>query len=424
MNDTLTVNDSLPGLSIPPKPGLFQRLVLEALSRMTEGCLRLHLPCGAQRVLGTAGHAHTATLRILRADFFKKVVLFGDVGFGESYVDGDWETDSVERVISWAILNIENAPGLTGSLRRFSALNLLRGLNRIGHLLRPNSVSTARRNIAEHYDLGNDFYSLWLDPTMTYSAAKFTSPADSLESAQTSKYDALCKHLRLNEGDHLLEIGTGWGGMAVHAARTYGCRVTTVTISEQQHAYATERVRREGLAGLVDVRLQDFRHITGRFDKIVSIEMMEALGERYIDTYCSKLQELAKPAALIALQYITVPDARYDELRRGIDFIQKHIFPGSLLMSVGRVATAMQRAGTFTLHQLDDLGLDYARTLRLWCENFHERLEAIRGQGFCEGFVRKWRYYLQYCEAAFAMRNISVVHALYSRPNNPALRAR
>jgi cyclopropane-fatty-acyl-phospholipid synthase len=313
---------------------------------------------------------------------------------------------------------------MSGSTRRVAALNLLKIYNRLRHLLRPNSLHLAKQNIAEHYDLGNDFYRLWLDPTMTYSAAKFSSETHSLEEAQLAKYEALCQMLRLKASDHLLEIGSGWGGMAEYAVKNYGCRITTVTISQRQYEYARQRFQRAGISDRIDLRLQDYREITGKFDKVISIEMMEAIGDRYLETYFAKINEVTNPDALIALQYITVPDSRHSALRRGVDFIQKHIFPGSLLLSVGRVNRAIHRTGELSLFELKDIGLDYARTLRCWFDRFNARLEEVRSQGFCERFVRKWNYYLQYCESAFAMRNISVVHALYSRPNNPNLRVR
>ena len=422
MNDTLTINDAISRSTAKTKPGLYERLIMDVFEKMQEGYLRLEMPDGTTRHFGTPGHDVSAHIRVVRSTFFQRCVLFGDVGFGESYVDGDWETESIERVISWAILNVENTPAMSGSTNRAAALNLLKFWNRLHHLLRPNSIRTAKQNIAEHYDLGNAFYQLWLDPTMTYSAAKFASPEQDLEQAQIAKYDGLCRRLRLSETDHLLEIGSGWGGMAAYAAKTYGCRVTTVTISERQYEYARERMVREGVADRVEVRLQDYRELTGQFDKVVSIEMMEALGDQYLETFCAKLHEVTRRDALIALQYITVPDSRHVELRRGIDWIQKHIFPGSILLSVGRVGQYMSRRGTFSLVELEDLGLDYARTLRRWFDQFNLKVEDVLGQGFGERFVRKWNYYLQYCEAAFAMRNISVVHAVYSRPNNPRLR--
>lgn len=401
--------------------GLYRRLVLDAMRNMTAGCLRLELPDGEAVIVGTPGAATSANIRVLDDAFFQKCVLFGDVGFGESYVDGDWDTDSISRVIAWAALNVENAPGMSGSKTRGFALNLLKSYNHLRHLLRTNSVATSRRNIAEHYDLGNDFYRLWLDETMTYSSAYFTESGQSLERAQLAKYDALCRKLRLQPTDHVLEIGTGWGGFASHAVNTYGCRVTTVTISEAQYAYALDRFSREGILDRVDIQLADYRTLTGQYDKIASIEMMEAIGDCYLETYFAKIHELLKPCGLVGLQYITVPDARHDELKRGVDWIQKHIFPGSLLLSVGRVNDALNRTGDLFLHDLEDFGTSYARTLHVWWEHFNARLGGVRALGFDERFVRKWNYYLQYCEAAFATRNISVVQAVYTRPNNGTL---
>jgi cyclopropane-fatty-acyl-phospholipid synthase len=423
MSDALTLQDTLTRETAKARPGLYQRLILDIFARMKEGHLRLELPDGTTLQYGTLGHGISAHIRVVNHRFFQRCVLFGDVGFGEAFVDGDWETDDIARVISWAILNVENSPAMSGSTRRTMTLNLLQFYNRLLHLLRPNSLNIARQNIAEHYDLGNDFYRLWLDPTMTYSAAKFSSPGQSLESAQIAKYDALCRRLRLNAMEHLLEIGSGWGGMACYAAKTYGCRVTTLTISQRQYEYTREQIQREGLSELVEVRLQDYREITGQFDKVVSIEMMEAIGDRYLDTYFKKIDEVTKRDALVSLQFITVPDSRHAELRRGIDWIQKHIFPGSLLLSVGRVNRAVNRTSAYSLVELEDLGLDYARTLRAWFESFSAKLDEVRALGFDDRFIRKWNYYLQYCEAAFAMRNISVVHAVYSRPNNGRLRA-
>ncbi len=419
MNDTLTASTAIPAKA---SPGLYQRLVLDALGKMTAGCLRIEFPGGTVHTIGTPGAEISAVIRVRDAAFFKRCMLFGDVGFGESYVDGDWGTDSIERVIAWAILNVENSPAMSGSKSRAFALNLLKFYNRARHLLRPNSIGTARQNISEHYDLGNDFYRLWLDPTMTYSSAIFTAPDQTLESAQTAKYDALCRKLRLVPSDHVLEIGSGWGGFACHAVRNYGCRVTTVTISTEQFHFAKERFKREGVAARVDIQLEDYRNITGQFDKVASIEMMEALGDRYLETYFAKIHSLLKPDGLVGVQYITVPDSRHAELKRGVDWIQKHIFPGSLLLSIGRVNQALNRTGDLSLHHLEDLGLSYARTLRMWFDTFNARAAEVRALGFDDRFIRKWNYYLQYCEAAFSMRNISVVQAIYTRPNNPRLR--
>ena len=404
------------------KPTLAQRLVLQALGKMTAGHLRLELPDGSVQEIGQSGAEISASIKIRRADFFQKVMFYGDVGFGESYVDGDWDTPSIERVISWAIHNIDTSPAMSGSKTKATVLNLLKFGNRVKHLLRPNTKETARQNISEHYDLGNDFYQLWLDPTMTYSSAIFSSPQQSLEEAQIAKYDALCQKLEIKPGDRVLEIGSGWGGFSSHAVRNYGCHVTTVTISQRQYDYAKERFQREGIADKVDIRLQDYRDITGKFDKVASIEMMEAIGDKFLETYFRKIHEVLTPDGMAALQYITCPDSRHAELKKGVDWIQKHIFPGSLLLSIGRVNQAINRTGDLYLHGLQDIGLSYARTLREWYETFNARQSAVRALGFDERFQRKWNYYLQYCEAAFAMRNISVVQAVYTRPNNSRLR--
>ena len=420
MSETLSIAEK----GNPDAPNLYQTLVMRSLEKMDAGMLRIELPDGSETVIGNPGAEVRAEIRVIDPAFFKKCVLFGDVGFGEAYVDGDWETDSIERVISWAIVNVEKSPGMSGSKTRALALNLLRQYNRVRHVLRPNSVETSRRNISEHYDLGNEFYRLWLDPTLTYSSARFTAPGQSLESAQVEKYDALCRKLALKADDYVLEIGSGWGGFACHAVKNYGCRVKTVTISEEQFKSAQSRFETAGVSDRVEIELMDYRNIQGSFDKVVSIEMMEAIGDRYLEGYFEVIHQVLKPGGLVGLQYITVPDCRHRELTGGVDWIQKHIFPGSLLLSVGRVNQAINRTGDLFLHHLEDLGASYARTLHAWWETFNAQHEAVRSLGFDERFVRKWNYYLQYCEAAFARRNISVVQAIYTRPNNNSLHIR
>ena len=408
-----------------------QRSVLGAFAAMRRGHLRLELPGGmvhefgsreAEENLPLAVPSHAAII-IRRPEFFKKCFWSGDIGFAESFIDGDWETPDIAAVVAWFVLNIENAPTLSGSDRaRSLALNFLRFANRVGHLLRPNSRAIARRNISEHYDLSNDFFALFLDPSMMYSGAHWKSAGATLAEAQFEKNDALCRKLRLQPEDHVLEVGTGWGGWSLHAARNYGCRVTTVTISRQQFELARQRVEIAGLADQIDIQLCDYRDLSGSYDKIVSIEMMEAIGHRYLPEFCATLNRVLKPDGLLALQFITCPDSRYDQFRRGVDFIQKHIFPGSLLLSINRVNDQLSRAGGFVLHGAEDYGHDYVRTLRAWHENFRSRLDEVRALGFDDRFIRKWSYYLGYCEAAFAMRNISVVQTLHTRANNLALK--
>jgi cyclopropane-fatty-acyl-phospholipid synthase len=417
---TTTLNVPLARKQTTPA-SFYERIVLQALARMTQGGLRLELPDGTRLVFGRPEDPRCAQVRIVNRGFFKRCVLFGDVGFGEAYVDGDWETEDITRVIAWFILNVDNAPGLSGSRAKQWLVNLLGWQNRIGHWLRPNSLETSRRNIAEHYDLGNDFYQLFLDRTMTYSSALFETPGQPLEAAQIAKYDRLCRQLQLQPGEHVLEIGTGWGGFSRHAALHYGVRIKTVTISEAQYQYARALFRREKLDRQIDVQLMDYRLVSGKFDKIVSVEMLEAVGDAWLETYFAKCQELLKPAGLLALQMITCPDGRHDSLRKNVDWIQKHIFPGSLLLSVHRVNTALRRTGDMFLHDLKDLGLDYAETLRRWRSAFNLNEAAVRALDFDTRFIRKWNYYLSYCEAAFARRNITVVQAVYTRPNNPTL---
>jgi len=417
------------------RPSLFRRPVLAALGALRHGRLELELPGGGQAAFGEAEAAGPiplaspavriparAQIRVLREAFFRRCALYGDIGFAEAYRDGDWETPDLPAVIAWFVRNHAQAPTLSGSARARSwAVNSLRLANRLGHLLRPNSQGRAARNIRAHYDLSNEFFALFLDPSLMYSAAKWTPSARTLEEAQHEKNAALCRKLRLGPADHVLEIGAGWGGWAVQAAREHGCRVTTVTLSPRQCELARRRVAAAGLAGRVEVQLRDYRELAGRFDKIVSIEMMEAIGHRYLPGFCAVLDRVLKPDGILALQFITCPDARYRQLRRGVDFIQKHIFPGSLLLSLNRVNGCLERAGGFIVHGVEDLGTDYAVTLRHWRERFEAQLAPVRALGFDERFVRTWRYYLSYCEAAFALRNISVVQTVHTRPNNLAL---
>jgi cyclopropane-fatty-acyl-phospholipid synthase len=407
---------------------LFQGAVLNAFAEMKLGRMRLELPDGNVHEFGTAGLAtgevaprisNTAFLRVRRPAFFTKSALYGDIGFAESFIDGDWESPDLTALLGWFVLNLDQAPTLSGSQKAKSlALNILRLGNRIGHLLRPNTRANAQRNISAHYDLSNDFFALWLDPTMMYSGARWTEGAATLEQAQTAKNDALCRKLHLKPTDHVLEIGTGWGGWSLHAARHYGCRVTTLTISQQQYDLASQQIAAAGLADRIEVRLQDYRDLTGRFDKIVSIEMLEAVGHRYLADYAAVCDRVLKRDGLIALQFITYPDSRYEQLRRGVDFIQKHIFPGSLLLSVNRLNHLFAEKGNFVLHGLEDMGRDYTRTLVCWRELFHAKLDQVRALGFDDRFIRKWEYYFCYCEVAFAMRNISVVQTVHTRPNN------
>ena len=405
-------------VAISAKRGFYERTVLGMLSKMNLGTLNLTLPSGEQITLGNGEGNITANAKIKNSDFFKRCVLYGDIGFGEAYVDGEWDTDNITNVIRWFLLNVDNAPTVSGSSARSFVLNVLKIFNTIYHSKRENSLKGSKKNISAHYDLNNDFFASFLDSTMTYSAAYFYKDGISLQEAQLAKYDRLCKQMNLKAGDHVLEIGSGWGGNALHMAKNYDCYVTSVTISEEQCKLAKERVEKEGLSDKINIILQDYRYLSGQFDKIVSIEMLEAVGAKFYDVYFKKCHELLKKNGVLALQVITCPDSRFESLRTGVDWIQKHIFPGSLLPSVAAINRSINNTGDLTLVDLKDMGLDYARTLNLWHSEFNKNISQIKKLGFDDTFIRKWNYYFCYCEAAFDMRNINVMQMVYARPNN------
>jgi len=403
---------------------IFRKLVLDSFKPMRRGALEVALPGGGIRRFGGLSKRLVARIEVRSESFFRRCVLFGPIGFAEAYIEGEWDTPDLTRVIAWFILNAPESRAIeTGRGVKPAGFNLLKAANRLAHKRRPNSLRISRRNIAGHYDLGNDFFRLWLDPTMTYSCAYFDPPESALRDAQVRKYDGLCRKLQISAGDEVLEIGTGWGGFSLHAAGTYGCRVTTITISEEQFAEASRRVAEAGLAGRVTVRLEDYRAVRGQFDKIVSIEMIEAVGDRYLETFLGCCQRMLRPRGLLGFQMITCPDGQFEILRDGVDFIQKHIFPGSLLVSQARMTAALNRIGDLNLYDWEDMGMHYAKTLAAWRGRFEARIGEVRALGFDDRFIRKWRYYLCYCEAAFGTRNISVVQAIYTRPNNLGIRS-
>ena len=400
------------------KPGLYQQLVFRQLRQMHFGRLKLTLPDGQTYSFGDGINPVYASVSITHKDFFKKLILFGDIGFGEAYVEGLWETDNITLVISWVLLNIENAPNVSGSKSQTFALNILRVWNRVTHHLRSNTLAGSRKNISEHYDLNNEFFATFLDKTMTYSSGYFKREDMKLEEAQFEKYDRLCQKLNLRPSDHVLEIGSGWGGNAIFMAKNYGCKVTSLTLSVEQQKLAEERIAQAGLTERIQILLMDYRHIGGSFDKIVSIEMLEAVGHQYLDSYFQKCNSLLKKDGILAIQVITCPDSRYTSLRKNVDWIQKYIFPGSLLPSVSAINQSVNRTGDMSLMDLKEFGLHYAYTLKAWLDKFNDSLPEIKSLGYDDQFIRKWTYYLCYCEAAFAMRNISVMQLVYSRPNN------
>jgi cyclopropane-fatty-acyl-phospholipid synthase len=282
--------------------------------------------------------------------------------------------------------------------------------------LRRNTRTGSKRNIADHYDLSNDFFAAMLDPTMTYSSGVFLTSTSTLAEASAEKYDRICRKLLLTPNDHVLEIGTGWGGFALHAAKHYGCQVTTTTISQEQHAFAATRIREALLEDRITLLSDDYRDLHGHYDKLVSIEMIEAVGEKFLPEYFSKCSELLKPEGMMLLQAITIPDFRYDRYRKSVDFIQRYVFPGGFLPSIGAIGDGISRSTDFRFFHAEDFGSHYARTLFLWRRNFWENIDKVRSLGFDERFIRTWHYYLCYCEAGFRERQIGVSQLLLAKP--------
>jgi cyclopropane-fatty-acyl-phospholipid synthase len=345
--------------------------------------------------------------------FYRAIATHGSVGAGEAYMDGLWRCDDLVGLVRLLVRNRDRLDAMETGLARLGgwAMRLLHGAKR-------NTRRGSRRNIAAHYDLGNEFFRLFLDQELMYSSAVFAHDGESLETAQRRKLERICRKLDLQPGDHLLEIGTGWGGMALHAARHFGCRVTTTTISREQYALATERVAAAGLSDRVTVLLQDYRDLQGRYDKLVSIEMVEAIGHQYLDTYVAKCASLLKPDGLALIQAITIEDHRYAQALRSVDFIKRHVFPGSFIPCVSVMTSASARASDLRLINLEDIGPSYALTLRHWRQRFLSRLDAVRAQGYDERFIRMWEFYLCYCEGGFIERSIGDVHLLFARPGN------
>jgi len=395
-----------------------EKVIDKVFTPLKLGQLIIQWPDGTQRIYGQEPDGITAEIHVRRHDFFKKCLLYGDVGFGEAYVDGDWDTPDLARVIEWMILNVEHHPTLMADASKNQPVNWFRLFNTWAHKLRDNTLIGSRKNISAHYDLGNDFFKTFLDPSMAYSSGYFTNSKQSLQEAQIAKFDTWCKKLRLKATDRVLEIGCGWGGFAVYAARNYGCHITGITISKEQYDYCQELIIKEGLTDKIKVQFVDYRHVTGLYDKIISIEMIEAVGHKFMPVYFKQIHHLLKRDGVVGLQMILSPDHRYESFRKNVDFIQKHIFPGSLLPSLRTIQQAIHDTGILCVFDYEDISLSYVKTLRLWREEFNHQRTRVEALGFNETFIRKWNYYLSYCEAAFRMRNIAVAQVVLSRPNN------
>ena len=337
-----------------------------------------------------------ATIEVVSPRFYRRTLLGGDLGFAESYAKSEWFTDNLTNLISILILNKEKLSGLNIGWNFMTKI-----FARIGHWRRRNTLSGSKRNIQEHYDLSNEMFMTFLDKTMTYSCGFFENKKDSLYQAQINKIDKILDKVNLEAGDHLLEIGSGWGALAKRAVRRTGCKVTTITLSERQYSYVKKLIKEEKLEDNINIELMDFRKMEGAYDKIVSVEMIEAIGFDLFNPYFAKIESLMKPGGRAAIQAITYPDENYDIYRKGCDFIQKFIFPGSLLPSVAAMKNSV-RLTEMEVEDLERIGPHYATTLSLWNKNFNENIEDIKELGFDQYFINLWNYYFSYCEAGFA----------------------
>ena len=400
--------------SLSPLTRLARTLLLSQLRRIQQGRLRLIDGALDERFGSVSENVPLdVTIRVRNARFYSDVVFAGTVGAGEAYINGHWHCDNLTDLVRLMVVNREVMRDVDSGWSRLSA-----PLMKAAHWLNRNDKSGSRRNIAAHYDLGNRFFELFLDDTMAYSCGIFRDADATLHEAQIAKFDAACSKLELGPGQHLLEIGTGWGGLAIHAAQRYGCRVTTTTISREQFNYARERVAEAGLEGRITLLLEDYRDLRGSYDKLVSIEMIEAVGHQYLDTYFRKCGDLLKPDGAMLLQAITIRDQLYAQARRSVDFIKRFIFPGSFMPSVRALADSIARSSDLKLFHLEDIGPHYARTLKLWRERFMARQSEVRGQGYPETFVRMWEYYLCYCEGGFQERQLGDVQMLLTKPRS------
>ena len=401
-----------------PRPGRHlldsyaERLLRARLTGLAHGALTLvHNEQVTQYGLATLRCPLSVTLRVHDARFYSDVAFGGSVGAGEAYMQGYWSVDNLTALVRILLNNREVLDGMETGFARATG-----PLRKALHWTARNTRRGSRRNISAHYDLGNDLFRLFLDPTLMYSSAIFDKPEMTLEEASIAKLERICRKLDLQPSDHVVEIGTGWGGFALYAAQHYGCHVTTTTISRQQYQLATARVAAAGLSDRVTALQQDYRDLAGEYDKLVSIEMIEAIGHQYLETYFRKCSALLKPDGLMLLQAITIVDQRYRAALHDVDFIKRYIFPGSFIPSIGALTGAAARASDLRLFHLEDIGPHYATTLRCWRANFFANIDSVRELGYSEAFIRMWEFYLCYCEGGFIERATGDVHMLWAKP--------
>ncbi len=397
------------------KPRLSDRFarntVFRSLDNLRDGRLTVLSQAGLRAFGDHREGDLQCTITVRDETFFRRVMWGGSLGAAEAYLDGLWDCDDLTNLIRLFARNMETSSDVGG---RFTWLKDLAA--RSYHALQANTKTGSRRNVHEHYDLGNDFFSLFLDETMMYSSAIFERDNMTLAEASTAKLDRICRKLQLEPDDHLLEIGTGWGGLALHVAKNYGCKVTTTTISQEQFEFARQRITEAGLSDRVRLLLEDYRDLKGQYDRLVSIEMIEAVGSKYFDTYFRKCGELLKPTGMMLLQGITIPEQRYGQYLKSCDFIQRYIFPGGCLPSIHAIGDSVARETDMRFLHLEDFAGHYAQTLREWRNRFLNQLDRVREMGFSERFIRMWDYYFCYCEGAFLERATGVVQLLLGKP--------
>ena len=392
---------------------LLRKAFLDKLANLENAVLTISDALGECELGSEATDGLRARIDVLDMSFYRQVALGGSIGAAESYMDQAWQADDLCRVIQILVRNRDLLDSMEGGLA-----TLANQLLKVWHFANRNSQQGSRKNIAAHYDLGNELFALFLDQHGMYSSATFYQPEQSLEDASTAKLDRICQKLHLQPGDHVLEIGTGWGGFATYAAKKFGCLVTTTTISKEQYQAAQQRIADAGVADRVTVLMEDYRDLQGHYDKLVSIEMIEAVGHHYLDTYLKQCAALLKPSGLALIQAITIEDRYYHQALKSVDFIKRYIFPGSFIPCVSAIVASASRCTDLRLINLEDQGESYALTLNHWRKRFMAALDQVRAQGYNEEFIRMWEFYLCYCEGGFKEKSISNVQFLLAKPGN------
>ena len=402
----------LPSVKSWRSTALAKRLVFKLFNQLRHGELVIQDGDTTHRFGGgDVSIAPSATIVIHEKRTYSRILTGGTMGAAEAYIDGDWSTEQLTDVTRVFSANIPILEAMKHKQNWFIKAGV-----KLAHAARKNSVSGSRENIAAHYDLGNEFFSLFLDPSLMYSSAVYPKGSDNLAEASQHKLKLICEDLELKPTDHLVEIGTGWGGMAIYAAENYGCNVTTTTISKEQLDYARAEVERRGLQDKVTLLFEDYRNLSGQFDKLVSIEMIEAVGHEYFDTYFGCVSSLLKPNGKAVIQAITINEQRYEDYRKSVDFIKRYIFPGGCLPSLNIISGALTRTTDMQIIDLRDIAIDYAKTLKHWHEAFMAELDAVKSLGFDEKFIRMWRFYLSYCEGGFRERIIGTYQITMAKP--------